>query len=124
MDPPTAPESHKRGHDRADVNAPPKSLWRDYADPPPSESSHWGKSLTAIQLGMASSVVPEDAPVGVSDPDPMSFADASSRHPADVAQYGFVQFDTCLESHKGQGWKSLPRPSRGPSVDSNCSLRD
>nr|GEX60262.1 reverse transcriptase domain-containing protein [Tanacetum cinerariifolium] len=28
-------------------------------------------------------------------------------------RYGFVQFDTCPKSHKGQGWKSLPRPSRG-----------
>nr|GEX54683.1 hypothetical protein [Tanacetum cinerariifolium] len=37
-------------------------------------------------LGLASSVVPEDAPVGVSDPDPVSFADAPLRHPADVAK--------------------------------------
>nr|GEY93225.1 hypothetical protein [Tanacetum cinerariifolium] len=29
--------------------------------------------------------MPEDTPVGVSDPDPLSFADAPSRHPADVA---------------------------------------
>nr|GEZ55712.1 hypothetical protein [Tanacetum cinerariifolium] len=84
MDPPTAPESHKRGHDGADVNAPP--LRRDYADPQPSGSSRGGKSLASIQLGLASSVVPEDAPVGVSDPDPVSFADAPSRPPADVAQ--------------------------------------
>nr|GEX77425.1 hypothetical protein [Tanacetum cinerariifolium] len=56
MDPPTAPESRKRGRDGTD-----------------------GKSLAAIQLGLASTVVPEDAPVGVSDPDPLSFADASSR---------------------------------------------
>nr|GEY94135.1 hypothetical protein [Tanacetum cinerariifolium] len=53
---------------------------------PESRSSRGGKSLAAIQLGLASSVVPEDAPVGVSDPDPVSFADAPSRHPADVAQ--------------------------------------
>nr|GEU71343.1 transposase (putative), gypsy type [Tanacetum cinerariifolium] len=57
MDPPTAPESRKRGHDGTDVNAPPKSLRRDYADPQPSGSSH-----------------------------PLSFDDAPSRHPADVAQ--------------------------------------
>nr|GEV68178.1 hypothetical protein [Tanacetum cinerariifolium] len=86
MDPPTAPESRKRGHDGTDVNAPPKSLLRDYADPQPSGSSRGGKSLAAIQLGLASTVVPEDALVGVSDPDPLSFADAPSRHPADVAQ--------------------------------------
>nr|GEV99052.1 transposase (putative), gypsy type [Tanacetum cinerariifolium] len=59
-------------------------------DPPTameSRSSRGGKSLAAIQLGLASTVVPEDALVGVSDPDPLSFADAPSRHPADVAQY-------------------------------------
>nr|GEZ05327.1 hypothetical protein [Tanacetum cinerariifolium] len=57
-------------------------------DPPTALESQlpWGKSLAAIQLGLASTVVPEDAPVGVSDPDPLSFADAPSRHPADVAQ--------------------------------------
>nr|GEW65623.1 hypothetical protein [Tanacetum cinerariifolium] len=46
-----------------------------------------GKSLAAIQLGLASTiVVPEDAPAGVSDPDPLSFADAPLRHPVDIAQ--------------------------------------
>nr|GEY37138.1 hypothetical protein [Tanacetum cinerariifolium] len=87
MDPPAALESRKRCHDGTDVNAFPKSLRRDHADPRPSGSSHGGKSLAAIQLGLASTVVvPEDAPVGVSDPDPLSFADAPSRHPADVTQ--------------------------------------
>nr|GFC02647.1 hypothetical protein [Tanacetum cinerariifolium] len=46
----------------------------------------WGKSLAAIRLGLASTVVPEDAPMGVSDPDPLSVADAPSHHPTDVAQ--------------------------------------
>nr|GEY91806.1 hypothetical protein [Tanacetum cinerariifolium] len=55
-------------------------------DPPTAPELPWGKSLAAMQLGLASSVVPEDAPVGISDPDPVSFADAPSRHPADVAQ--------------------------------------
>nr|GEX64618.1 hypothetical protein [Tanacetum cinerariifolium] len=86
MDPLTAPESRKRGHDGTDVNALPKSLRRDYADPQPLGSSRGGKSLAAIQLGLASTVVPEDAHVGVSDPYPLSFVDAPSRHPADVAQ--------------------------------------
>nr|GEU66450.1 hypothetical protein [Tanacetum cinerariifolium] len=84
---PAAPESHKRGRDGTDVNASPKSLRRDHVDPRPSGSSHGGKSLAAIQMGLASTVVvPEDAPVGVSDPDPLFFVDAPSRHPADVAQ--------------------------------------
>nr|GEW54513.1 transposase (putative), gypsy type [Tanacetum cinerariifolium] len=49
----------------------------------------WGKSLAAIELGLASTrpvPVPENAPAGVSDPDPLSFADPQSRHPADIAQ--------------------------------------
>nr|GEU29320.1 Gag-Pol polyprotein [Tanacetum cinerariifolium] len=86
-DPPAAPESRKKGRDGTDVNAPPKSLRRDHADPRPSGSSHGRKSLAAIQLSLASTVfVPEDAPAGVSDPDPLSFVDPLSRHPADVAQ--------------------------------------
>nr|GEY59000.1 hypothetical protein [Tanacetum cinerariifolium] len=87
MDPSAAPESRKRGHDGTDVNAPPKSLQRDHADPRSSGSSHEGKSLAAIQLGLASTVVvPKDSPMGVSDPDPLSFTDAPSRHPVYVAQ--------------------------------------
>nr|GEV54236.1 hypothetical protein [Tanacetum cinerariifolium] len=86
-DPLAAPESRKRGRDGTDVNAPPKSLRRDHADPRPSGSSRGRKSLAAIQLGLASIVfVPEDARAGVSDPDPLSVADPPSRHPADVTQ--------------------------------------
>nr|GFA10478.1 transposase (putative), gypsy type [Tanacetum cinerariifolium] len=39
MDPPAAPESLKRGHDRTYVNAPSKSLRRDHADPDPDPLS-------------------------------------------------------------------------------------
>nr|GEY24659.1 reverse transcriptase domain-containing protein [Tanacetum cinerariifolium] len=58
-DPPAATESRKRGRDGAE------------------------------ELGLASTrpvPVPENAPAGVSDPDPLSFADPQSRHPADIAQ--------------------------------------
>nr|GEY79561.1 hypothetical protein [Tanacetum cinerariifolium] len=89
-DPPAATESCKRGRDGTDANAPPKSpksLRRDHADPRPSESSHGGKSLAAIQLGLASTAsMPEDAPTGVSDPDPLCFANPLVRPSADVAQ--------------------------------------
>nr|GEU74814.1 hypothetical protein [Tanacetum cinerariifolium] len=86
-DPPMATESRKRGRDGTDGNAPPKSLRRDHADPRPTGSFYGGKSLAAIQLGLASTVfVPENAPVGVSDPDPLFFADPPSRHPADIPQ--------------------------------------
>nr|GEU93276.1 hypothetical protein [Tanacetum cinerariifolium] len=45
VDPPAATESRKRGRDGIDVNAPPKSLRRDYADPRPLGSSHGGRVL-------------------------------------------------------------------------------
>nr|GFA55656.1 hypothetical protein [Tanacetum cinerariifolium] len=61
-DPPAATESRKRGHDGTDANAPP-------------------------QLGLASTAsMPEDAPTGVSDLDPLCFADPPARPMADVAQ--------------------------------------
>nr|GEX58054.1 hypothetical protein [Tanacetum cinerariifolium] len=88
-DPPAATKSRKRGRDGTDVNAPPKSLRRDHADPRPTWSDHGAKSLAAIQLGLASThpvPVPENAPAGVSDLDPLSFADPQSRHLADIAQ--------------------------------------
>nr|GEW89808.1 transposase (putative), gypsy type [Tanacetum cinerariifolium] len=88
-DPSAATESRKRGRDGTDVNAPPKVLRRDHADPRPTGSTHGGKSLAAIELGLASTrpvFVPENAPAGVSDPDPLSFADPQSRHPVDIAQ--------------------------------------
>nr|GEV44047.1 hypothetical protein [Tanacetum cinerariifolium] len=89
IDPSAVTESRKRGHDRVDANAPPKALRKDHADPRPTGSTRGEKSLVAIELGMASTRpvhVPESAPVDVSDPDPLSFADPRSRHPADVAQ--------------------------------------
>nr|GEY56033.1 hypothetical protein [Tanacetum cinerariifolium] len=61
-DPPAAAESRKKGRDGID-------------------------SLAPIHLGLASTAsVPEDAPTGVSDPDPLSFTDPPARPPTDVAQ--------------------------------------
>nr|GEU92344.1 transposase (putative), gypsy type [Tanacetum cinerariifolium] len=86
-EPLVARESRKRGHDGIDATAPPKSLRRDHAGLRPSGSSHRGKSLAAMQLCMASNIfVSEGAPADVSNPDPLSFTDASSHHPVNVAQ--------------------------------------
>nr|GEX75111.1 hypothetical protein [Tanacetum cinerariifolium] len=82
-------EHCKRGHDRVDINAPPKVLRRDHADPRPTKSTCGGKSLAAIELGMGSTrpvSTSQGAPVGVSDSDPLSFADPQSRPPVDVTQ--------------------------------------
>nr|GEZ21966.1 hypothetical protein [Tanacetum cinerariifolium] len=77
-DPSAATESRKIGRDEADVNAPAKVLRMDHADPRPTGSTRGGKSFAAIELGLASTrpvPAPENAPAGVSDPDPLSFAD-------------------------------------------------
>nr|GEW20701.1 hypothetical protein [Tanacetum cinerariifolium] len=74
-------ERHKRGNDGVDTNAPPKVLRRDHADSRPTESTREGKSLAAIELEMGSTYpVPasQGAPVDVSDPDPLYFADPQS----------------------------------------------
>nr|GEY88196.1 hypothetical protein [Tanacetum cinerariifolium] len=81
-DPPAVKERHKRGHDGVDTNALAKVLRRDHADPRPTESTHGGKSLAAIELGMGSTrptLAPQGAPVDVSDPVPLSFTDPQSR---------------------------------------------
>nr|GFC97532.1 hypothetical protein [Tanacetum cinerariifolium] len=85
-EPPAVQKSRKRGHERIDANAPPKSLRRDHADRP-SGSSRGGKSLAAMQLCLASNIfMSEGVPADVSDPDPVAFADSPSPPPADVAQ--------------------------------------
>nr|GEX43759.1 hypothetical protein [Tanacetum cinerariifolium] len=81
-------ERRKRGHDRVDINAPPKVPRRDHADPRPTESTRGGKSLAAIELGMGSTrpiSASQGAPVDVSDPDPLSFADPQSSKGAAAA---------------------------------------
>nr|GFD12221.1 hypothetical protein [Tanacetum cinerariifolium] len=72
--------------DGIDATAPPKSLRRNHAGLQPSGSSHGGKSLAAMQLCMVYDVfVSEGAPTDISDPDPLTFADAPSHHPVTVA---------------------------------------
>nr|GEX34188.1 hypothetical protein [Tanacetum cinerariifolium] len=66
-----------------------RGVEKDHADPRPTGSTYGGKSLAALELGLASTrpvPVPKNAPAGVSDLDPLSFADPHSRHPADIAQ--------------------------------------
>nr|GEV34936.1 hypothetical protein [Tanacetum cinerariifolium] len=77
-DPPVVKECRKRGHDGFDTNTPTKVLRKDHADPQPTKSTRGGKYLAAIELGLGSTrptPAPQGAPVDVSDPDPLSFAD-------------------------------------------------
>nr|GFB44816.1 hypothetical protein [Tanacetum cinerariifolium] len=119
--PSAATEGRKRGRDGADVNAPAKVLRKDHADPRPTGSTRRGKSLAAMELGMASTrpaPVPKSAPV--SDPDPLSFAEPPSRHPADIAQYsqgtaavGDPEFENASFSSAVGSPESIYRPEWG-----------
>nr|GEY21162.1 hypothetical protein [Tanacetum cinerariifolium] len=116
-DPSAVTGSRKRGHDGVDANAPLKVLRRDDADPRLPGSTCGGKSLAAIELGMASTrpvPVPESAPADVSDPDPLSFADPRSRHPADgTAAAGDPESENaCFASAVGS-LESIYRPEWG-----------
>nr|GEX12172.1 hypothetical protein [Tanacetum cinerariifolium] len=121
VEPPVARESRKRGHDGIDASAPPKLLQRDHADRP-SGSSHGGKSLAAMQLCMASNVfVSEGAPADVSDPDPLSFADAPSHHPVNGVAAGDPESENVSSPAKVGSSKSVYRPEWGVT---NGSLLD
>nr|GEU81812.1 retrotransposon protein, putative, Ty1-copia subclass [Tanacetum cinerariifolium] len=72
------------------ATAAPGSLQRDHTDLRPSGSSHGEKSLASMQLCLVFNVfVSKGAPANVSDPNPLSFADAPSHHPVDVSQSSF-----------------------------------
>nr|GEX75090.1 hypothetical protein [Tanacetum cinerariifolium] len=88
--PPMVKECCKRGHNGVDTNTPPKVLRRDHADPRPTESTRGRKSLAVKELGIGSNrpvLASQGAPVDVSDPDPLSFANPQSRPSADVTQF-------------------------------------
>nr|GEW58576.1 transposase (putative), gypsy type [Tanacetum cinerariifolium] len=76
-----------------------------------SRSAHGGKSLAAIQLGLASTrpvAVPENAPAGVSDPDPLSFADPPSSQ--GTAAAGDPDSENASSSFAVGSSKSIYRP--------------
>nr|GEW40711.1 putative transposase (putative), gypsy type [Tanacetum cinerariifolium] len=123
-------ECRNRGNDGVDTNAAPKVLRIDHADSRPTQSTHGGKSLAAMELGKGSTrPVPASrgVPVDVSDPDPLSFADLQSLPTADVSQSSKgaavvedpesknISFTSMIESPK-----SIYRPEWG--VTSGCLL--
>nr|GEW20935.1 transposase (putative), gypsy type [Tanacetum cinerariifolium] len=58
-----------------DVNAPPKVLRKDYASVRPEQSTHEGKTLPTMGLAADSTFVTPADTKGVSDPDPLSYAE-------------------------------------------------
>nr|GEX14984.1 reverse transcriptase domain-containing protein [Tanacetum cinerariifolium] len=73
-------ERRKRGRDRVDTNAPQKVLRRDHVDSRLLQSTHGGKSLAAMGLGMGST-----CPVHASQSAPVD-ANPQSLHTTDVTQ--------------------------------------
>nr|GEU87153.1 hypothetical protein [Tanacetum cinerariifolium] len=86
-DPPAAKERRKRGHDGVDTNAPPKLGMRSTRPTP------------ALQ----------GAPVDVSDPDPLSFAEPLSRPATDIAQELLRQEIHSLRKPPSHLWSGLLR---------------
>nr|GEW94024.1 hypothetical protein [Tanacetum cinerariifolium] len=87
MGPRVIKERRKRRNDGVDVNAPPKVLRKDHADSRPMQSNVRGKSLASMGLGTGSTFLvptPRETPADVSDPDPLSFANPSSKGAAVV----------------------------------------
>nr|GEZ37765.1 hypothetical protein [Tanacetum cinerariifolium] len=74
MGPRLSKKRHKRVNDRADANAPPKVLRKDYASVLPEQSTHGGKTLPTMRLAADSTFVTPADTKGVSDPDPLSYA--------------------------------------------------
>nr|GEW59036.1 hypothetical protein [Tanacetum cinerariifolium] len=65
-----------------DANAPPKVLRKDHADSRPMQSTVGGKSLASMGLETGSTFpvpTPQETPADVSDPDPLSFSNPSSK---------------------------------------------
>nr|GEY07615.1 hypothetical protein [Tanacetum cinerariifolium] len=72
----------KRGNDGVDANAPPKVLRKDHADSRPTQSTIGGKWLASMGLETGPTFpVPtlQETPADISDSDPLSFANSSSK---------------------------------------------
>nr|GEV46895.1 hypothetical protein [Tanacetum cinerariifolium] len=106
-------ERRKRGHDGVDANAPPKVLRRDHVDPRPTGSTHGGKSLGAIELGMRSTrptPVPESTPADVSDPDPLSSKGTVAARDPESKNTSFASVVGSPESIYRPEWVQQPGP--------------
>nr|GEW14697.1 hypothetical protein [Tanacetum cinerariifolium] len=82
----------KRGDDGADRNAPPKMLRKDHAASRPTQSTIGGKSLTSTRLEASSTFfapAPQETPVDVSDPDPLSYVTSPSIPERYISQPSF-----------------------------------
>nr|GEV62601.1 hypothetical protein [Tanacetum cinerariifolium] len=65
----------RRVNDRVDANAPPKALRKYYASVRPEQSTHGGKTLLTMGLAADSTFITPADTKGVSDPDPLSYAE-------------------------------------------------
>ncbi|GKA28256.1 hypothetical protein Tco_0714424 [Tanacetum coccineum] len=79
----------KRVNDRANANAPPKVLRKDFDVSRPTQSTFGGKSLTVMGLKAGSTLsapASQETPTGTIDPDPLSFAKPPPAPERDIAQ--------------------------------------
>nr|GEW57599.1 hypothetical protein [Tanacetum cinerariifolium] len=73
LEPRVSKKHGRRGNDRADANAPPKVLRKDYASVRPEHSTHGRKSLSMKGLAAGVTFIPPADTKRVNDPEPLSY---------------------------------------------------
>nr|GEW00190.1 hypothetical protein [Tanacetum cinerariifolium] len=89
MGPPLSKKRRKRGKNRDVENAPPKMLRKDHSASRSTQITIGGKSLASTGLEAGSTFfapAPQETPVDVRDPDPLSYATPPSIPERDIAQ--------------------------------------
>nr|GEU72165.1 ankyrin repeat-containing domain, PGG domain protein [Tanacetum cinerariifolium] len=89
MGPPLSKKRRKRGNDGDDQNVPSKMLRKDHAASRSTQITIGGKSLASTGLEAGSTffaLAPQETPVDVRDPDPLSYATPPSIPEWDIAQ--------------------------------------
>nr|GFC86604.1 hypothetical protein [Tanacetum cinerariifolium] len=87
----------KRGPDEAEANAPPKVPRKDHVASHLSQSTFGGKSLATMRIRTSSTVsapATQETPVhakGVSDPDPLSYANPPPAPEQDIAKEKYIK---------------------------------
>nr|GEV94855.1 hypothetical protein [Tanacetum cinerariifolium] len=133
MEPCLSKKHGRRVNDGADVNAPPKVLRKDYASVRPKHSTHGGKSLLTMGLATGSTFVTPADTNGVSDPDPLSYAEPQPHPEQSMTHLSRFRPEMwllwkcktrALRKVQGQGNRPPPHPWLGhPEVAMGSQLR-
>nr|GEW47580.1 hypothetical protein [Tanacetum cinerariifolium] len=107
----------KRVNDRADANASPKVLRKDYASVRPKQSTHGGKSLPMMGLAAGSTFVTPTDTKGVNDLDSLSYAEPQP-HLEQSMTHSFEILTGNVATMEVQDTHSAKRAGSGKSTSS------